>query len=704
MSRLTEATSAGSFDSIGDIWLEELENGIPVDDMLLVVRSLHDADRTDIAKELAELAIDVMDDGGNADLPVFLKGTADIFGVFEAFRISLIESIRDEYLMFQPLELFLKKSGLSCEGAEVSTSWSSFMNLMKYSEGGFVFHPTFGPGKVLRISRTFIIIDFEKAPEHEMNLEIALETAVPLTSDSLALLKWQDPPAFNELLASDPREFLLRLFREPFGSPGEVSRQDLNPSLTDSSMPPAELWKVLKKAAAATSGVSDLGDRIILREATLSSAGQMARILDDRRIPASEMTREIQAILGSAGKIDSDTRERLLGKVLSLKRPETGALFELAWMLSGSRKLVPEEAPTAKFVERSAARAGRALGEIHSLSCRKQYLEAFLSSRTGSGEKIQLLSKLKRSMWEHCAVYLEKTNPDILHENIGIFLSDPSETDRFLWALSYCAESESPLDAPSGREHLELLLRNLVFAKAETQKRVIGLLLGTLKEELDSYLTSSDTRMLLNLLDSLDGSLTAHREGLFLAVNRELAKRKESKPVKRQLRRFWESELLFSSKASIERRIEEILRLRQVNIPAAADAIGVAASHGDLSENAEYAAAIERRDLLLDKLRRWEEEMEKYRPYPGIEISASICSPGTRVRLAVPDRLDIPEKELELVGPLDADPANGKINYRAPLGSILLGRSPGDMIELPLDEDLSWEVIGLEVLEEVSGS
>jgi len=220
--------------------------------------------------------------------------------------------------------------------------------------------------------------------------------------------------------------------------------------------------------------------------------------------------------------------------------------------------------------------------------------------------------------------------------------------------------------------------------------------------ELDAYLAASDTRKLGNLLESLEGSSTAHREGLHLAVNRELARRKESVPRNPGLavRRFWETEHLFSGRRAIQARLDEMKRLRQVEIPAAAAAIGDAASHGDLSENAEYAAAMERRDFLLAKLKRWEEEMTRYRPYPAAEMSPSISSPGTRLTLAAAGRPDIAVRRLEIVGPLEADPEKGRINYMAPLGIALLGRSPGDGIELPGEKDLEWEILDITVIAE----
>lgn len=706
LSRITEAASDGSYSLLGDLWLEALGGALPPADMLQVFSTLKSADREEMALELMELAVEELENSESPSLPDLLTGAAPIFHRSETLRRALVEHLRDVHLMFQPLELFLRRSGLSDPGADVSESWAAFNRLIRYREGGFLHHMNFGPGRVVRVSRTAMTVDFQKAPDHEMNLDVALEMTIPVAPDSLAILAWNAPEELARMFREEPEIVLARLLEEPFGGEGELSRQDLAPVLGETGIQVADAWKTLKKAAAATAGISDLGDRIVRRDIETSPTLQIGAILDDRKMPVPEMTRVVQAILGSVSGITTGDREELLAHVLGLKRSETGALFELAWLVSGSGKLKGFAQGASTFVENTAARAFRGMGEIHSALCRRLYLEAFLSGQAAWDEKLQLLSRLKRPMWEHCAAFLEEEDPALLAESLARFLSNPMETDSFLWALTYCAESERQGDIPSDGEQLDIFLKYLVYAKADTQKRVIGLLLSGMKEELDAYLERSDTRKLINLLESLDGSSTAHREGLHLAVTRELSRRKESAPRAPgdTVHRFWESEYIFSGRKAIQGRLEQMKRLKQVEIPAAAEAIGEAASHGDLSENAEYAAAMERRDLLLTKLKRWEDEMERFRPYPAAELSGNIVSPGTRVRLAVADSPDLPERELEIVGPLEGDPEKGRINYQAPLGALLLGRSPGDEIELPGERDLFWEILGIEVLEEDGNS
>ncbi len=296
---------------------------------------------------------------------------------------------------------------------------------------------------------------------------------------------------------------------------------------------------------------------------------------------------------------------------------------------------------------------------------------------------------------------LETGDPDLLSQCISLYLSDPSRTDLFLWSLAYLASSGRSPEEGTGSGGVELFLDNLIFASADTQKKVIGILMGPLREDLGEFLSSIDTRRLNRYLETFDTSATAHNEGLYLTIGRELSRRRSSGMKRSQGKHFWETEVIYSSREAIRRRQEEILHLKQVEIPAAAEAIGEAASHGDLSENAEYTAAIEKRDLLLDRLKRWSEELQHFSPYPPGEISTEVVSPGVRVMLQ-----DTGESEtvqiLEVVGPLDADPESGRINYMAPLGRVLLGSSQGDEVVLPGSDENEWRVVSIQVLDMVS--
>jgi len=698
LSKILDTASAGDYNALTDLWLESLDGDTSYDEMTGVFSVLLNKGEGDLAAELLELLINEKEDTGEEAFSSFLAKAAELFQKSEPLRKALVEMLRDDNLMFQPLEQFLKLSGLKSENADVMSSWREFNLLMKYRKDGYLYHSTFGVGQITRMSRAYATINFHKSQNHDMKLNVVLESTRPLASTSLAVLAWRDLSEFTRLFRESPSEFLGRLTEEPLNISGEICIQDLPVFFSNSELTTGEVWKILRKTAASTEGFADLGDRIVLMDEKVEYLERVRKIITDRRRSARDKVKEVQALLKSCPGAFPNGLTDLLDDVRSIPSPETGSLFELCWILSDRGKAEKFGEIKYGLLENSAARGERALGEIQSQACRKSYLDLFFSEETEREQKIRLLSGLRRPLWEHAAALLEKIDPDLLSECIGDYLSKPSKTDRFLWTLTFLATRGDKLDDSFGEDQTALFLDNLIFSSADTQKKVINFLVGPLKSKLNSYLSSINTRKLGNYLDNFNTSSTAQKEGLCLFVSREISRRKSSSIGKSAKKRFWESDALFSSLEAIEQLEADSVRLKQTEIPAAAEAIGEAASHGDLSENAEYAAAIEKRDLLLDKLNRWMKELQRYRVYPSDEISSDTVSPGIRVQLQESGGSETVQI-IDVVGPLDADPENGKINYMAPLGKALLGKTIGDMAELPGNDSIEWRIVSLERLD-----
>ncbi len=697
MSKILDAASACDYDALTDLWIETLDGDTSYDEMIAAFSILLNNGEDDLAAELLELIITEKEIDAEDIFSNFLFKAAELFRRSEPLRKALVEVLRDENLMFQPLEQFLKLSGLKKENTDVQSSWQVFKSLMKYRKDGYLYHGTFGVGQITRMSRTHVTIDFKTAQNHDMKLNVTLESTRPLASNSLAVLSWRNLDEFSRLFRESPSEFLERLAAEPLENPGEICIQDLPAFFSGSEFTVGEAWKILRKTSASTEGFVDLGDRIALMDENVEFLERVRKIINRRKVPAREKVKEVQALLKSCCSTPPDGLTELLNDVRSSASPETGSLFELSWILSNRGTSGNFTDIKHDLLEHTAARGERALGEIRSAACRKDYLELFFSDQTERVEKIRLLSGLRRPLWEHAAAFLERSDPELLSECMGDYLSKPSKTDRFLWTLTFLASRGDQWNESLGDNQTGLFLDNLIFSSADTQKKVIGLLMGTLRPKLDAYLSSLDTRKLSNYHDSFNTSATAQNEGLCLLVLREISRRKSSSIGKPAKKHFWESDALFSSPEAIEQLETDILRLKQKEIPAAAEAIGVAASHGDLSENAEYTAAIEKRDLLLDKINRWNKELQRYRVYPQDEINLDIVSPGIRVQIQESGGAETVQI-IDIVGPLDADPENGRINYLAPLGKVLLGKTLGDMVVLPGDNNREWRIASLEKL------
>jgi|SRR5579884_1617031 len=102
-------------------------------------------------------------------------------------------------------------------------------------------------------------------------------------------------------------------------------------------------------------------------------------------------------------------------------------------------------------------------------------------------------------------------------------------------------------------------------------------------------------------------------------------------------------------------------------------------SQANAAENADYLAAREEQERLERRIATLQERLgaaELVEPRPG----NGVVDVGERVRVR---DLDSGKRlELELVGPLETDVAAGRISLVSPLGSAIVGRRRGEVVEV----------------------
>lgn len=663
MSRLTELASSGRYVELEGLWLDSLSGGLDPDEAAGVFRILVVAGEHDRADDLLEVALGETD--GTPAAFALLERAAPVFGASEVLRPHLIEMMRDRHLMLGPLERFMEDSRILKPGCIISEAWHRLSWLLRFDAENWVLHEVHGPGRILRITRTHAAVDFGANRAMEMPLDSLLESCSPVSPDGVAVLRRVDPAAFSALCA-EPAVLLARLLDE---NGGTVDRASLGPVLGPHA---AEIWRALRDAAKTAEGHIESPERIErLQGGGLEEALRGA--LSSRQ-PLSERVARMNALLKAA--LPEEQRMAsgaLLADMPDLRSVEAGARFELVWTLIQAAG-EEEGGRLAELVDPLTSRALQALSEISAPRCRRDFLSHWTSIvEPPALEDMtrQLAPGQRQALLDAAAA----THPGWAETFLRGLVFGGTDSDLLLWASSVLLDGVAgdPGDrAAIIRTALDVIPRG----RAENQRRAARTIVERAGEELRALLKSLDARKLSNLSDLLGECGPAHEAGLCLEIRRESSGRSADSG---RTYYFWESDFVFDSPSAIRRRAEAIEKLRTVEIPAAAATVGEAASHGDLSENAEYKAALERRDLLLERMSRWSEEFGRLRPYPMGDLSASVSSPGTGVRLSGDDGT----VEFLLVGPLEARPEEGRVNYLAPLGSALLGRRRGELLELP---------------------
>ena len=125
----------------------------------------------------------------------------------------------------------------------------------------------------------------------------------------------------------------------------------------------------------------------------------------------------------------------------------------------------------------------------------------------------------------------------------------------------------------------------------------------------------------------------------------------------------------------LEKEIRPLERELTVELPRQ---LAEAAAHGDLSENAEYDAAKQRKEFVQAQLRRL---YEKRQSLSGIsELMIPRDSIGFWSQVKVLDLDNDEEIEYRIVSPDESDPRNGRISVSSPIGKALIGKNKKDLV------------------------
>ncbi len=111
-----------------------------------------------------------------------------------------------------------------------------------------------------------------------------------------------------------------------------------------------------------------------------------------------------------------------------------------------------------------------------------------------------------------------------------------------------------------------------------------------------------------------------------------------------------------------------------------AEVIEYARSLGDLSENAEYQTAKEEQAVLMAKIRDLEDKIARAVILRKEDINTSQVSIGTKVRVF--NKKLNKEQIFILVSDAESDLSSGKLSTKSPVGRALLGRKPGEEVEV----------------------
>jgi len=728
-SRIGSAISNRDFAEVEAAWREYASLEPEAYGYLLnIANQLARLDKGALAGELSlALAQSLLEkgnlEGANASARTSLKSSQRTEGLRELLVAVLKAGSSDE----ANLELFLEKSGLGAEGGNLRSQIDLLDRYLTFAEDAYVYHRGgWGFGQVVEFDpeEESLIVDFQRKSGHRMKIVNATKILERLPAEHIGIYKYfrreeldqliKDDCAkvFHIFLASHGREATLKQVREAF-VPEVMDKNAWSRWWTKSKKallkdPAVRIGKGSSPKLELRDEEKTIEQEVVDRMQALVHGHERCALAREY-MRALDMTDELRDAIG--GEVarglegnDDPSPDRLA--LLYLKSDLKLEGSKLA--AEDARGMLIEIADVEELVSPlEAADRKRAVTDI--------------ASDAGDSWSDKVLTLLRGGDADIADIAIEalrKRRPDVAIAFLSELTSNPrANPDLFLWYVrgfvnGTLSEELAPGEKATNAMEKLLTLANVIGLE---QRRTGDL---DLKEFLRQVRSFMSARRLKMFREFVKGTSLSYARFLYSKIQRNRGFTDQSKTV---LLDVIEGE---HPNVHIERTEAEQEAVGQVSddviyttilgylakeaerkhivddeIPQNAEDLGRAASFGDISENAEYSAALEKQERLMRRLREVSDDLERARILDVDEITTDAVAIGTQVRVRNTD--SGAEEEFILLGPWDTDIDRGIISYLAPVGRGLLGQKPKSVTEIELPGGkVSYEVLSIAIAPE----
>jgi transcription elongation factor GreA len=154
------------------------------------------------------------------------------------------------------------------------------------------------------------------------------------------------------------------------------------------------------------------------------------------------------------------------------------------------------------------------------------------------------------------------------------------------------------------------------------------------------------------------------------------------------------TDVIYITEEGLQKLKEELDQLRKVERPSLSKQIAEARDKGDLSENAEYAAAKEAQGMLEMKISRLEDIVARSRLIDETRIDTETVRILNRVKIR--NKKNDTVMEYQIVPESEANIKLGKIAISSPIAMGLIGRKVGETVQIKVPSGIiPFEIIAI---------
>ena len=621
-------------------------------------------------------------------------------------RRDIIECYREKFAAHSQMEDYIKISNLTQTWRSVHEAIADFEKHISFDTGNYVFHRTWGIGRISSIKDDTFVIDFANKASHRMSLKMAVNALEVLSAEHIWVLKRTLPrEELAKRVKADP-SWALKTIIKSFGNLADMKKikAELAPDVLTAgewSRWNTEARSILKKDSAF-GNLPDKVDQFMVRDKPISYEEKTYNKFKAEKGFFDRVGTLEDFVQAGQAEPDSDWFAEMFGYFTGFLKGFTAVSETVisSWLLVQKVLaiypfVVPGVSLTFEELFGRIENLEETFSRIEDQDLRKEFLVAvkkFVADWPAVFTRLFFLFPNRFIVDELVAA----SHWDSLRGMLSSLLARYREQrDAFVWVAKNLL-SERWLEKMSvsrekvyiGLIHLlELTYRDIANKQnASANRKANRQIQEFLFEEgkLLELLMASDQDSITRLY-----TLVEDVKDLDPSIKIQLKHRiKEKHPNFRFLGEPEAEKVslgLLVTRASFERKSQDLKRLIDVEIPENSKEIGVAMSKGDLRENAEYKAALEKQEMLKVSASRMKEEVQQAQIFNENEVKTDRISFGTRARLR--NQRTAQEEAYVILGPWESNPARNVISYLSPLGMALWDHRPGEELTFAINQN-----------------
>ncbi|MCC5814139.1 MAG: transcription elongation factor GreA [Leptospira sp.] len=674
---------------------------------------------------------------------VFLKKILDHEPIAQKARTELIRSYRKKYSDHSLLEHFLKISDLGNNRKPVKVCITNFERNIVFDTGNYVMHRSWGVGKIVSIAENgdSIFVDFKDKKNHKLSIQMAITSLKPLRKDHIWVQYYEDQELIEDLFKSDIAGFVTLLLRS---HDNLLSTGDMKAELIGKFMTAEEWSKWWQKVKTALKQDPNIGinpkkkDELVYHEQEISHSDELIAKFEALQDPSKRLDIALQITKAPVEAKEAaehfntkynqdeesrDTHRKIIGYLYleemqscynkefhreKQDNPDAIPLLEV------SRIIKPDEmkeiiASLSKddLVQMSAS--------ISQLDIKKRLADLIKQAHPQWVDiymelMFEVPAKVNRHIWNklhdedkisELNLFLEtvckrsKENPEVFILTMKSILSSPDsysyldfDTNDLVLRVLRILKPLGKIE-PKGNK-LKNQAQGILVDKAIPQdilKEAIikgddeyARKLYALYKEV-SYITDAEKEKMYDLIQELKPDIEWDDAVLTDEEEEDVVSRIPANQF-------------LVTRRSLNRKKAELEHMINVEMAENSRDIGEAQEKGDLRENAEYKAAMEKQVQIQAAIKKLDADLKNALILEEFMegMSTDKINIGCTAKLQHKETGDV--LSYSILGTWDADTSKNIISYQAPLAKSLLGKSVGDTAQLSYgEEEASYEVL-----------